>query len=85
MALFIKNRLTSSTAKQLWEIDNAHVICLRYNYISANKDSHDILLGFRKNVEALEIKFADKKQLRKKLVLEIFIRCFWFCRASTNC
>ena len=44
-ALFINFRLTSSSGKEIDEIDNAHVICLLYKVISGSRDSDDLSIG----------------------------------------
>ena len=47
IALFNEYRLTSSSGKEKGEIDNAHVICFRYKWISSSRDSNDLSIGFR--------------------------------------
>ena len=42
IALINNNRLTSSSGKELQEINNAHVICLMHKLLSSSRDSEDL-------------------------------------------
>ena len=54
IALFNKYRLTSSSGKEIEEIENAHVLCLMYKLISSSRDSDDLSVGFHTSIEARE-------------------------------
>ena len=49
VALFNKIRLTSSSGKEMEEIDNAHVICLLHKLTSSSRDSDDLSIGFHRS------------------------------------
>ena len=49
IALFNKYRLTSSSGKEIEEIDNAQVVCLMHKLISSNRDSEDSSIGFHRS------------------------------------
>ena len=51
---FIKYGLTSSSGKELEEIDTAHVICLMYKLISRSRVSDDLSIGFHRSIDIRE-------------------------------
>ena len=61
IALFNKNRLTSSSGKERDEINNAHVICLMHKLISFSRDSDDLSIGFHRSIEARERELNNNK------------------------
>ena len=64
MALFNKNRLTSSGGKELEETGNAHVICSLYKLISSSRDSEDLSKGFHKRLKFEKENSPKIKQLK---------------------
>ena len=54
VAVFSKYRLTSSSGKELNELDNAHVICLMHKLISSSRNSDDLSIGFHRSNVARE-------------------------------
>ena len=48
-AFFNKNRVTSSSGKELEEIDNAHVIRFIHNLSSSSRDTDDLSIGFHRS------------------------------------
>ena len=52
IALFNKYRLTSSSGKEIEEINNAPVSCLIYKLLSSSRDSDDLSIGFHRSIEA---------------------------------
>ena len=50
------------------EIDNAHVICLRYKLLSSSRDSDDLSIGFHRSTEVRE-RDLTKKETRKGIYL----------------
>ena len=61
IALFSKYRLTSSSGKEIEEIDNAHVICLLHKLISSSRDSDDLSIGVHRSIEGRERKLTNNK------------------------
>ena len=61
IALFIKNRLTSSSGKEIEEIDNAHVICLMHKLISSSRDCDDLSIGFHRSNAVRERELTNNK------------------------
>ena len=49
IAFFNKYRLTSSSGKQIEEVENAHVICLMHKLLSSGRDSDDLSIGFHRS------------------------------------
>ena len=54
IALFNINRLTSSSGKEIEELDKAHVICLLHKLILSSRDSDDLSIGFPRSIDARE-------------------------------
>ena len=68
IALFNKYRLTSSSGKEIEELDNAHVICLMQKLISSAKDSDDLSIGFHRSIEARERELTNNKTTKLSLI-----------------
>ena len=68
--LFNKFRLTSSSGKEIEEIDNALVICLMYKLISSSRDSDDLSFGFHRSTDAREDELTNNKKLKELNMLE---------------
>ena len=49
IALSYNYQLTSSSGKEIEQIDNAHVIFLVYNKLSSRRDSHDLSISFHRS------------------------------------
>ena len=63
-ALFNKYRLTSSSATEIEEIDNALVICLLHKVISISRDSDDLSIGFHRSNEVRERELSENKRIK---------------------
>ena len=61
IALFNKYRLTSSSGREIEEIDNAHVICLMHKLISSSRDSDDLSIGFHRSNGVRERELNNNK------------------------
>ena len=59
IALFIKNRLASSSGKEIEEIGNAHVICLKHKLTSKSKHSDDLSIAFHRSNKAREKELSN--------------------------
>ena len=83
IASFKKYRLTSSSGKEIEEIDNAHVICLMYNLLSSSRDSDDLLFGFHGSTDAREREVTIMETIKGIYQVRFFSKRFlWFCRTS---
>ena len=60
-ALFNKYRLTSSSGKEIEDVDNAPVICLMYKMLSSSRDSDDLSIDFRTSNEVRERELTNNK------------------------
>ena len=70
--IFIKYTLKSSSGKEIEEIDNAHVICLRYKLISSSRDSDDLSIGFHRSIEARERELTNNKTTKGNYHVRIY-------------
>ena len=61
IAWFKKYKLTSSSGKEIEEIDNAHVFCLMHKLISSNRDCDDLSIGFHRSIEARKRELTNSK------------------------
>ena len=83
IALFNKYRLTSSSGKEIEEIDIAHIICLMHKLLSSSRDSDILSIGLRRLFGVRERELTNSKTTRGNYQVKIlFKRCFWFCRTS---
>ena len=83
IAFFNKYRLTSSSVKEIEEIDKAHVICLKHKLVSSSRDSEDLSIGFHRSNEARKRKLTNNKTTKGNYHVRIcFKGIFWLCRTS---
>ena len=69
IALFVKYRLTSSSGKEIEEIDNANVICLMYKLISNSRERLTVYqLVFIKVLKLEKKKKLFSKQLKGSII-----------------
>ena len=74
IALFNKDRLTSSSGKERKEIENAHVVCLMYKLLSSSRDTDDLSIGFHGCNEARERELTDKKTTKGNYQVRIYLK-----------
>ena len=85
-ALFNKYRLTSSSAKEIEEIDNAHVVCLMHKLISSSRDSDVLSIGFHRSIEARERELSNKKSTKGNYHVRNYLKdIFGFAEHEDNC
>ena len=86
IAFFNEYRLTSSSVKKIEEIDNAHVICLRYKLISSSRDSNNLSIAFYRSIEVREREITDNKTTKGKYQVRIYLKdIFGFAENQYNC
>ena len=64
IAFFNNYRLENCSRKETEEIDDAHLICLRYKLISSGRDSDSLSTGFHRANEVREKEVTTKKTTR---------------------
>ena len=86
VALFNKNRLTSSSGKEIEEIDNAHVNCLMYKLISSSRDSDDLSIGFHRRNEVRKTEPTNIETTEGNYHVGIYLKdIFGFAEHQNNC
>ena len=86
IALFNKYRLSSSSGKEIEEIDNAHVICLMHKLLSCSRDSDDLSIGFHRSNVFREKEVTNNKTAKGNYHVRIYIRdVFGFAEHHKNC
>ena len=85
-ALFNECRLTSSSGKEIEEIDNAHVICLMYKLIASSRDSDDLSNGFHRSIAAGERELTICKTIKGNNHDRIYLKdVFVFAERLNKC
>ena len=74
IALFNKYKLTSSSGKEMEEIENAHVICLMYKLLSSSRDSDDLSIGFHRSNAARERELTNSKRIKRNYHVRIYLK-----------
>ena len=74
IALFNKNRLTSSSRKEKEEIDKAHLICLLHKLISSSRDSNDFSVGFHRSNGFRERELTNNKTTEGNYLVRIYLK-----------
>ena len=86
ISLLNKYRLTSFSGKEIEEIDNALVFCLRYILTSSSRDGDDLSIGFLRSNDARERELTIiKTTKRSHLVKTILKGSFNFAEHQDNC
>ena len=74
IALFSNYKLTTSSGKHLEEISHAHIVSLMYKLLTSSKDSDDLSNGFDRNRERRKNELSDKKSIKGKYHIRIYLR-----------
>ena len=86
IALFIKYWLTNSSGKEIEETDKAHVICIKYKFISSSRDSDDLSIGLHRSIEAREKELTNIKPIRRNYHVRTYLKgVFVFAEHQDNC
>ena len=85
-ALFIKCRLTSSSGKEVEEIDNSHVNFLMYKLKSSSRDSDVLSIGFHRSNEARGRKWTNNKKAKSDYNGRSYLKDFFgLAEHQDNC
>ena len=76
-ALFNKYRLTSSCGKEIEEIDNAHVICLKHKLITSCREIDNLSIGLHRSNEARERKLINTETTKGIYHVGIKLKVFF--------
>ena len=74
IALFNKYRLTISSGKERYEIDNAHVFWLMHKLLSSGRDSDDLSIGFHKSNGVREKEFTNIKTTKGNYLVSVHLK-----------
>ena len=86
IALFNKHRLTSSSGKEIEEIDNPQIICLMHKLIPSSTDSDNLSIGFHRNNGVRERELTKIKTTKGNYHVRIFLKdVFGFAEHQNNC
>ena len=86
IALFNNYRLTSSSGKEIEEIDNALLIYLMHKLLSSSRDSEDLSICFDRRSEARERELTDSKTTKGNYHVRICLKdVFGFAQLQANC
>ena len=86
IAWFNKYRLTSSSGKEVEEIDNAHLLCLRYKLLSSSRYSDHLQIGFHRRNEVRERELTNNKTTNGNYYNRIVLKdVFGFAGHQDNC
>ena len=71
IALFSNYKLTTSSGKNLENIDHAHIVSLMYKLLSSSRDSDDLSIGFHRNRDKRKEELLNNKSQKGKFHLRI--------------
>ena len=71
IALFSNYKLTTSSGKQLENIDHAHIVSLMYKLLTSNKSSDDLSVGFDRDRNRRQRELTNKKSQKNKYHVRI--------------
>ena len=72
--LFIKYILTSSSGKEIEEIDKAPRICFLYKPIPSSKDKNDLSIGFHKHITICQRELTKIKTVEGIYYARIYLK-----------
>ena len=74
IALFSNYKLRTSSGKHLENIDHAHIVSLMYKFLSSNRDSDDLSIGFDRSREKRKQELPNNKTQNGKFHLRIYLK-----------
>ena len=74
IALFSKFNLTTSSGKQLEDINHAHLVSLMFKPITSSKGSDDLSIGFDRSSARRREEITNNKNVKGKFHLRIMIK-----------
>ena len=72
IALFSNYKLTTSSGKQLENIDHAHIVCLLYKLITSARGSDDLSIGFDRDRGRRQLELTNNKNIKGKYHVRIY-------------
>ena len=74
IALFSNYKLTTSSGKNLENIDHAHIVSLMYKLLSSSRDSDDLSIGFDRSRDRRKRELLNNKTQKGKFHLRIYLK-----------
>ena len=74
IALFSNYKLTTSSAKHIEKIDNAHIVSLMYKLLTSNKGSDDLSIGFDRDRNRRQRELTNNKTQKGKYHVKIYLK-----------
>ena len=76
IALFSKYKLTTSSGKQLENINHAHIVFLMYKLITSARGCDDLSVGFDRSRDRRQHELTNNKNKKGKYNVRYFLRGF---------
>ena len=73
IALFSNYKLTTSSGKQLENIDHAHIVSLLYKLLSSSRDGDDLAIGFDRSRDNRKKELLNNETQKGKFHLRIYL------------
>ena len=74
IASFSNYKLTTSSGKQLENIDHAHIVCLLYKLIARARGSDDLSIGFDRDRGRRQRELTNNKNIGGKYHVRIYLK-----------
>ena len=74
VALFSNYKLTTSSGKDLEDINHAHIVSLMYKLITTAKDANDLSIGFDRDCGRRQRELTNNKYLKVKYHVRIYLK-----------
>ena len=74
IALFSTFKLTTSSGKQLENVDHAHIVSLMYKLLTSSRDSDDSSICFDRNSDRRKRELTNNKNVKEKYQVRIYLK-----------
>ena len=74
IALFINYKLTTSSGKNLENIDHAHIVSLMYKLLTSSRGSDDLSIGFDRDRNRRQSELTNNKTQKGKYHVRIYLK-----------
>ena len=74
IGLFSNYKLTTSSGKHLENIDHAHIVSLRYKFLSSSRGSDDLSIGFDRDRGRRQRELTNNKTQKGKYHVRIYLK-----------
>ena len=74
ICLFSIYKLTTSSRKQLENIDHAHFVSLLYKLITSDRGCDDLSIGFHRDRDRRRLEITNNKNLKGKYHVRIYLK-----------